>query len=81
MSTVQKFLKILKSDLALSPSLINKPDWVLIFCYRGKNVVVLTRLSSPTMIVPDLQYVGDQIIDLIELLSTRKKDKLTYKLD
>ena len=32
------------------------------------------------MIVPDLQYVGDQIIDLIELLSTRKKDKLTYKL-
>ena len=31
------------------------------------------------MIVPDLQYVGDQIIDLIELLSTRKKDKLTYK--
>ena len=34
---VQKFLKILKSDLALSPSLINKPDWVLIFCYRGQK--------------------------------------------
>ena len=36
---VQKFLKILKSDLALSPSLINKPDCALIFCCRGKNVV------------------------------------------